>query len=73
MSGNGGGLLAIPPAGGTASRGTTEVELQLAGELQSLRQELERERELVERLRRSKLEIERRATQAEQALRDGPP
>ena len=73
MAGHGGALLAIPPAGGTASRGTTEVEQQLASELQGLRQELERERELVERLRRSKLEIERRATQAESRLRDGAP
>jgi DNA-binding transcriptional MerR regulator len=37
-------------------------------ELTSLREELERERELVERLRRAKLEIERRATAAEAEL-----
>jgi hypothetical protein len=44
------------------------------GGLETLRQELARERELVERLRRSKLEIERRAADAEAALaesRDG--
>lgn len=37
-------------------------------ELEQLRQELARERELVERLRRSKLEIERRAAEAEAQL-----
>jgi hypothetical protein len=40
----------------------------LTRELASLREELERERELVERLRRGKLEIERRATAAEAEL-----
>jgi hypothetical protein len=39
-------------------------------ELDALRTELARERELVERLRRSKLEIERRAAEAEAALSD---
>jgi DNA-binding transcriptional MerR regulator len=39
-------------------------------ELGALRTELARERELVERLRRSKLEIERRAAEAEAALSD---
>jgi hypothetical protein len=45
-----------------------------APELDALRAELARERELVERLRRSKLDIERRAAEAETALaeaRDG--
>jgi hypothetical protein len=37
-------------------------------ELEALRGELARERELVERLRRSKLDIERRAAEAETAL-----
>ena len=72
-AGNGGGLLAIPPASSTPSPSATEMEQHLAGELQTLREELERERELVDRLRRSRLEIERRAMQAENALRDGPP
>lgn len=40
-------------------------------ELDHLRQELARERELVERLRRSKLEIERRAAEAEAQLGEG--
>ena len=40
-------------------------------ELDHLRQELARERELVERLRRSKLDIERRAAEAEARLGDG--
>jgi hypothetical protein len=43
-------------------------------ELDALRTELERERELVERLRRSKLDLERRAAEAEATLsetRDG--
>lgn len=39
-----------------------------ARELQTLRDELAREREIVDRLRRSKLEIERRAAEAEAAL-----
>lgn len=38
--------------------------------LSALREELARERELVERLRRSKLDIERRAAEAEARLRD---
>jgi hypothetical protein len=68
---NGAGLLSIPGAGGTTIHGTRDMGEQVAGELLALREELERERELVDRLRRSKLEIERRATQAENALRDG--
>ena len=43
-------------------------ETALAKELHGLREELQKERELVERLRRSKLEIERRATAAETEL-----
>lgn len=39
-----------------------------ARELDTLREELAREREIVDRLRRSKLEIERRAAEAEAAL-----
>jgi len=64
-----GGLLGLLPASGTPG-GPSEVETELAGELQSLREELERERELVERLRRSKLEIERRAIGAEAQLQE---
>lgn len=63
------GFLAIPPAGGT-TRGLDDVEVRLASELTALREELERERELVERLRRAKLDIERRATTAEARLED---
>ncbi len=55
-------------AGGAASQ--ADVEAELAGELQALREELERERELVERLRRAKLDIERRATAAEAQLQE---
>jgi hypothetical protein len=43
---------------------------EVPDELDALRTELARERELVERLRRSKLEIERRAAEAEAALSD---
>jgi hypothetical protein len=43
-------------------------ESSLASELHALRDELQRERELVERLRRSKLDIERRAIAAEAEL-----
>ncbi len=43
---------------------------ELEQELETLRQELTNERELVERLRRSKLDIERRAAEAEARLRD---
>jgi DNA-binding transcriptional MerR regulator len=44
---------------------------QLEEELQALQAELANERELVERLRRSKLDIERRAAEAEAQLSDG--
>jgi DNA-binding transcriptional MerR regulator len=63
-------LAAIPPAGGTSHSGPNDVELKLETELRAMREELERERELVERLRRAKLEIERRATVAESELQD---
>jgi hypothetical protein len=66
-------LLAIPPAGGTFQSGPSEVEQKLETELRAMREELERERELVERLRRAKLEIERRATVAEARLEDRGP
>ncbi|MDH3495710.1 MAG: helix-turn-helix domain-containing protein [Gemmatimonadota bacterium] len=46
---------------------------RMTGELDALRAELARERELVDRLRRSKLEIERRAAEAEAALGDADP
>jgi DNA-binding transcriptional MerR regulator len=45
-----------------------EATEETARELAALREELVRERELVERLRRSKLEIERRAAEAEARL-----
>jgi hypothetical protein len=41
-------------------------------DVEALREELARERELVERLRRSKLDIERRAAEAEARLAGGP-
>jgi DNA-binding transcriptional MerR regulator len=47
--------------------------VQLAEELVHLRSELTAERELVERLRRSKLEIERRAAEAEARLEETSP
>jgi DNA-binding transcriptional MerR regulator len=68
---------ALPPVPGlpvpyTGTPATPEParpdEQELARELGSLREELQRERELVERLRRAKLEIERRATNAEREL-----
>ncbi|MSR06470.1 MAG: MerR family transcriptional regulator [Gemmatimonadetes bacterium] len=62
-------LPAIPPAGGT-TRAPDDVEVKLADELSVLREELERERELVEQLRKAKLDIERRATAAEARLED---
>ena len=52
-----------PPATGS--------EFSSQRELEELRHELARERELVERLRRSKLEIERRAAEAEAQLGEG--
>lgn len=68
------GSRALPPIPGLPVPYTGERapavpdESALASELQGLREELQRERELVERLRRSKLEIERRATAAESEL-----
>jgi len=45
---------------------------QIERELEELRNEITGERELVERLRKSKLDIERRAAEAEAQLNDGP-
>jgi DNA-binding transcriptional MerR regulator len=56
------------PYMGTGVAPAVPTENTLAKELSSLREELQRERELVERLRRSKLEIEQRATAAENEL-----
>jgi DNA-binding transcriptional MerR regulator len=53
---------AAPPAPPPSPAPSTQQELE------QLRQELARERELVERLRRSKLDIERRAAEAEAQL-----
>ena len=58
----------VPYTGMTPAQPPVPDESSLARELGALREELERERELVERLRRSKLEIERRATVAEAEL-----
>jgi DNA-binding transcriptional MerR regulator len=55
-----------PPSGSGA-----RLDGDVARELEALREELANERELVERLRRSKLDIERRAAEAE-ALLDAP-
>jgi DNA-binding transcriptional MerR regulator len=63
-------IAAIPPAGGTSHGSANDVEQKLEGELRQMREELERERELVERLRRAKLDIERRATVAETQLQE---
>jgi DNA-binding transcriptional MerR regulator len=63
----------LPPAPTTpapAANGEGKHESPLASELEQLRQELSRERELVDRLRKSKLEIERRAAEAEGRLRE---
>ncbi len=65
----------LPGAAEAAARSATSSAASAAPappaaqyELDQLRQELARERELVERLRRSKLEIERRAAEAEAQL-----
>ena len=61
----------LPPAGSASSepaataQGLTETSQALATELERLRDELKQERELVERLRKAKLQIERRVTEAE--------
>lgn len=57
---------AYPPAAPAAPAAEPSPDGQR--ELEELRHELTRERELVERLRRSKLEIERRAAEAEARL-----
>lgn len=58
-------------AGGAAGDGGGTAAVATHAELDSLRKELARERELVERLRRSKLDVERRAAEAEARLGDG--
>ncbi|MBI2536499.1 MAG: hypothetical protein HYW06_05955 [Gemmatimonadetes bacterium] len=67
--------LAAPAAAEAVARSSMSSAASAApaaqGELDQLRQELARERELVERLRRSKLEIERRAAEAEAQLGGG--
>ncbi len=59
----------LPAAGSTADpvRGQADTAA-VTKEVQALREELANERELVERLRKSKLEIERRAAEAEARL-----
>lgn len=59
----------VSPAAPTAP--ATAASAAAQAELDQLRQELARERELVERLRRSKLDIERRAAEAEARLGEG--
>ncbi len=58
-----------PPAAPAAPAAETTPDAER--ELEGLRHELARERELVERLRRSKLDIERRAAEAEARLGEG--
>lgn len=60
-------LPAARPAATTADRGA-ERAAPLTPALETLQDELARERELVERLRRSKLDLERRAAEAETLL-----
>lgn len=57
----------VASAGAAAESGAPPESAALQ-ELAALREELARERELVERLRRSKLEVERRAAEAEARL-----
>lgn len=62
----------LPAAAATEAGEAAGSEVPTAQrELEELRHELARERELVERLRRSKLEIERRAAEAEAQLGEG--
>jgi DNA-binding transcriptional MerR regulator len=63
---------ALPPASAALDSEPVRETSRVQGELDALRQELERERDLVDRLRRSKLEFERRAAAAEAALDEGP-
>ncbi|NIN13438.1 MAG: MerR family transcriptional regulator [Gemmatimonadales bacterium] len=69
----------LPPIGvtteelGASPAAASGGHAKLVGELESLRAQLATERELVERLRKSKLEIERRAVEAEARLEDRPP
>lgn len=60
---------AVPEAAPAAAPVDTS---RIERELEALRHELTSERELVERLRKSKLDIERRAAEAEAQLKDGP-
>ncbi len=60
---------AVPTATPTPPPADTS---QIERELEELRNEITGERELVERLRKSKLDIERRAAEAEAQLNDGP-
>ncbi len=64
-AGEAAGAQAAPPAPSPPSAPDAQRELE------DLRHELARERELVERLRRSKLDIERRAAEAEARLGEG--
>jgi hypothetical protein len=64
-AGEGGGVTAVVAAAAASPAFAAQIELD------RLRQELARERELVERLRRSKLDVERRAAEAEARLGEG--
>ena len=61
---------AVPQAAAPAP--LPAVTSQIERELEELRNEITGERELVERLRKSKLDIERRAAEAEAELDNGP-
>ncbi|HEX9728333.1 MAG TPA: MerR family transcriptional regulator [Gemmatimonadales bacterium] len=67
-----GGAPALPPPSSAMEipAPPDRPEAASSDELATLRHELEREREIVERLRRSKLDLERRAAAAETALED---
>ncbi len=67
----GGAAEAAEGAGATSPAPAASPASLAQAELDQLRQELSRERELVERLRRSKLDIERRAAEAEALLGEG--
>ncbi|MFQ5549923.1 MAG: MerR family transcriptional regulator [Gemmatimonadales bacterium] len=63
----------VPDTGfGVTSVAPGTEQPPLSGELQTLREQLGRERELVERLRKSKLDLERRAADAESRLGGAP-
>jgi DNA-binding transcriptional MerR regulator len=67
-----GGRTLPPPVREAAPASQGAPAPAVTDDVEALREELARERELVERLRRSKLDIERRAAEAEARLAGGP-